>query len=206
MGLLDQLNINPAAIAVNIVGFLLLLFVLQKMVFRPIGTVLTEREQDVNGRYDRLEADQRQMDALKADYEQRLASIEAEAREKIQSAIKDAQAARDQITAEAAARSREMIQRAEAEVAHEREQAMITFRQQVVDLAMGAATKVIGDSLDETRQRRLIDDFITTSTIATAPNVPATGGAATTGANGTTSGNGGSGGAGVYPTPGAADR
>jgi F-type H+-transporting ATPase subunit b len=201
MGLLDQLNINPGAIAVNIVGFLLLLFVLQKMVFRPIGTVLTEREQDVNSRYDRLEADQRQMDALKADYEQRLASIEAEAREKIQSAIRDAQAARDQIVNEAAGRSREMIQRAEAEVAHEREQAMITFRQQVVDLAMGAATKVIGDSLDETRQRRLIDDFITTSTIATAPNVPAAS-ASSTGANGTSS----SSGAGVYPTPGAADR
>lgn len=196
MGLLDQLNINPAAIAVNIVGFLLLLFVLQKMVFRPIGTVLSERERDVNGRYDRLEADQRQMDALKADYEQRLAGIEAEAREKIQSAIKDAQAARDQITAEAAARSREMIQRAEAEVAHEREQAMITFRQQVVDLAMGAATKVIGDSLDETRQRRLIDEFITTSTITTAPNVPA----ASVGANGTSSG-----GAGVFSAP-ATDR
>jgi F-type H+-transporting ATPase subunit b len=203
MGLLDQLNINPGAIAVNIVGFLLLLFVLQKMVFRPIGTVLTEREQDVNSRYDRLEADQRQMDALKADYEQRLASIEAEAREKIQSAIRDAQAARDQIVNEAAGRSREMIQRAEAEVAHEREQAMITFRQQVVDLAMGAATKVIGDSLDETRQRRLIDDFITTSTIATAPNVPAAS-ASSTGANGTSSSS--SGGAGVYPTPGAADR
>ena len=142
MGLLDQLNINPAAIAVNIVGFLLLLYVLRGMVFTPIGKVLAERERDVNGRYDRLEADQRQMDALKADYEQRLAGIEAEAREKIQSAIKDAQTARDQITAEAAGRSREMIQRAEAEVAHEREQAMITFRQQVVDLAMGAATKV----------------------------------------------------------------
>lgn len=191
MGLLDQLNINPAAIAVNIVGFLLLLFVLQKMVFRPIGTVLGERERDVNGRYDRLEADQRQMDALKTDYEQRLAGIEAEAREKIQSAIKDAQTARDQIVNEAAGRSREMIQRAEAEVAHEREQAMITFRQQVVDLAIGAATKVIGDGLDETRQRRLVDDFINTSTMATAPNTPTPPAAATSPTNG----------AGVYATP-----
>ncbi len=201
MALLDQLNINPAAILVNIVGFVLLLWAMNKLVFKPIGTVLVEREQDVNSRYDRLDTDQRQMDALKADYEQRLAGIEAEAREKIQSAIKDAQAARDQIVNEAAGRSREMIQRAEAEVAHEREQAMITIRQQVVDLAMGAATKVIGDSLDETRQRRLIDDFITTSTIATAPNVPAAG-AVSTGANGTSSG----GGAGVYPAPGPADR
>jgi len=61
-----------------------------------------------------------------------------------------------------------MMQRAEAEVAREREQAMITFRQQVVNLALGATPKVIGDSLDETRQRRLIDDFISDSTVAAA--------------------------------------
>ncbi len=164
MDLLNSLNIDPRAILVNIVGFLLLLLVLRKMVFTPIGKVLAERQQDVNSTYDQLEADRRQMEALRTDYEQRLASIEAEAREKIQGAIKDAQAARDQIVQEAQGRSREMITRAEAEVAREREQAMITFRQQVVDLAMGAATKVIGDSLDETRQRRLIDEFITTGT------------------------------------------
>ena len=164
MGLLDQLNIDPRAILVNIVGFIALLIVLRKMVFTPIGKVLAERQQDITSTYDQLDADRRQMEALRADYEQRLASIEAEAREKIQGAIKDAQAARDQIIQEANGRSREMITRAEEEIAREREQAMITFRQQVVDLAMGAATKVIGDSLDDTRQRHLIDDFISTST------------------------------------------
>ncbi len=175
MGLLEQLNIDPRAILVNIVGFLLLLFVLRRMVFAPIGKVLAERQQDVNSAYEQLESDRRRMEAMRTDYEQRLASIEAEAREKIQGAIKDAQAARDQIIGEAQERSREMIQRAEAEVVREREQAMITLRQQVVDLALGATTKVIGDSLDETRQRRLIDDFIASGVAANATN--GTGGA-----------------------------
>jgi F-type H+-transporting ATPase subunit b len=111
------------------------------------------------------------METLRADYEQRLTSIEAEAREKIQGAIKDAQAARDQIVLEANTRSREMITRAEQEIQHERDQALITLRQQVVDLALGATTKVIGDSLDESRQRRLIDDFIATQTSVTTNGV-----------------------------------
>ena len=176
MELLDQLNIDPRAILVNIVGFLLLWLVLQKLVFQPIGRVLAERQQDINSTYDQLEADRRQMETLRAEYEQRLTSIEAEAREKIQSAIKDAQAARDQIIQEANTRGREMITRAEQEIEREREQALITLRQQVVDLALGAATKVIGDSLDETRQRRLIDDFIATSTTRTATNGTGPGG------------------------------
>lgn len=168
--LLESLNVDPFAIAINIVGFLLLLFVANNLVFKPVGKVIEERQQDINGTYDKLDADRRQMEALKADYEQRLAAIEAEAREKIQSAIKDAQATRDQILQETTTRSREMITRAEAEVEREREQAMITLRQQMVELALGATRKVIGDGLDDSRQRRLIDEFITGSNVTTASN------------------------------------
>jgi F0F1-type ATP synthase membrane subunit b/b' len=63
-----------------------------------------------------------------------------------------------------------MIARAEQEIEREREQALITLRQQVVDLALGATTKIIGDSLDEARQRRLIDDFITSSVSGNGAN------------------------------------
>ena len=170
MELLESLNIDFRAIGVNIVGFLLLWFALQRLVFTPINKLLAERQHDINATYDQLEADRRQMETLRADYEQRLAGIEAEAREKIQGAIKDAQAARDQIVQEASARSKEMIARAEQEIEREREQALITLRQQVVDLALGATTKIIGDSLDEARQRRLIDDFITSSVSGNGAN------------------------------------
>jgi F-type H+-transporting ATPase subunit b len=158
--MLGELNIRPELFLVNIIGFGILLFLANKLVFVPIGKVLSERESDVNGTYDRLDADQREMKALKEDYEARLAAIEAEAREKIQSAIKEAQAARDQIVAEANTRSREIITRAESEAAREREQAMIEMRQQIVELALGATQKLIGDGLDASRQKKLVDEFI----------------------------------------------
>jgi F-type H+-transporting ATPase subunit b len=167
--LLHSLNIEPTAIPVNIVGFLILLAIANNMVFKPINKVLEERQQDVRVTYDKLEAEQQQMQQLRSDYEQRLASIEAEAREKIQSAVKEAQATRDQIVAEAQTRSREMITRAEQEVTREKEQALIAIREQVVNLALGAAHKVIGDNLDDKRQRSLIAEFINAGT---APNAP----------------------------------
>lgn len=169
MELLGSLNIDPKAVVINVVGFVLLLLIANRLVFKPVGRLLAERQQDINGGYDKLEAEQLEMQTLRVNYEQRLTGIEAEAREKIQSAIKEAQTARDQILQETAARQREMLQRAEQDIQHEREQALITIRQQVVDLALGATRKVIGDNLDETRQRRLIDDFITSGTSAAAP-------------------------------------
>jgi len=167
--LFNDLNISPIAILFNAVGFLLLLWIANGLVFQPINKVLVARQEDVQTTYDKIESDQRQMEALRRDYEQRLAGIEAEARERIQSAVKEAQAARDQIVNDANARSREMITRAEREALREREEAMVLLRQQIVDLALGATAKVVGEGIDEKRQRKLIEDFITNGAGSAAP-------------------------------------
>jgi F-type H+-transporting ATPase subunit b len=159
----NDLNIDPKLILINIIGFGVLYLLANKMVFTPIGKVLDEREGEIAGTYDKLDADQKQMEALKAEYEGRLEQIEAEAREKIQSAIKEAEAARDKIIADANVRAKDLVVKAEAEAEREREQAMITLRQQIVELAMGATHKVVGESLDGAKQKSLIDDFIATS-------------------------------------------
>jgi F-type H+-transporting ATPase subunit b len=160
--ILGDLNVSPGLILINIVGFVALYLIANKLVFTPIGKVLDDREGDISSTYDKLDADQKQMEALKAEYESRLEQIEAEAREKIQAAIKEAEAARDKIIADANAKGKELVVKAESEAEREREQAMITFRQQVVDLALGATQKVIGESLDAAKQKSLIDDFIAT--------------------------------------------
>lgn len=160
MEVINSLGFDPVAFILNVFGFLILLWLLNKFLFKPVGGLLEQRQRDISSTYDKLEADRRQMETLKADYEARLAAIEAEGRERINNMVKEAQAIRDQVINDASARSKEMIARAEQEIAREQELAFQTIRQQVVDLAMGAATKVIGDNLDESRQRRLIDEFI----------------------------------------------
>ena len=164
MDLFHTLNIDFSAILINIAGFVILLLVMNVMFFKPISSHLAGRQQDITATYDKLDADRAEMEALRADYEQRLAAIEAEAREKIQSAIKDAQVARDQILNEAAERSKEIMVRAEADIEREREEALIGLRKQIVELTISATTKIIGEALDDTRQRRLIDDFISSAT------------------------------------------
>ncbi|HVK06454.1 MAG TPA: F0F1 ATP synthase subunit B [Armatimonadaceae bacterium] len=176
MGILTDINFNLNAFLVNIFGFLLLLFVLNRFLFQPVGGLLDQRQKDIASTYEQLENDQKQMASLKGEYEQRLSAIEAEGRERINTMIKEAQSSRDQLLHEAQVRSKDMVTRAESEIEREREQALITIRQQVVDLALGAATKVIGNSLDEPRQRTLIEEFI------------ATGGSGTEAGNGAASG------------------
>lgn len=158
--ILGELNINPILIVVNMIGLGVLYLLADKLVFKPIGKVISEREQEITGTYDRLDADQREMQRLKSDYEARLAQIENEAREKTAAMVKDAQATAERIVADASRRAGEIVTKAEADAEREKEQAMITLRQQIVDLALGATTKVVGESLDASRHKILIDEFI----------------------------------------------
>jgi len=175
MELLESLNIDWRLVLVNIFGFILLYLVLQRLVFNPINKVLAEREGDIQKTYGQLDADRVQMETLKNEYSQRLTNIEAEAREKIQGAIKEAQTTRDQIITEANSRAVETVAKAEKDVAYEREQAMATLREEVVGLAMGATTKIIGDGLDENRQRKLIAEFINAGTASNIPSARSNG-------------------------------
>ena len=166
MSLLESLNIDWRLVLVNIFGFVLLYLIAQRLVFTPINKVLAEREGDIQKTYSQLDEDRAQMETLKNDYSQRLANIEAEARDKIQSAIKEAQTTRDQIVTEANARAAETVTKAEKDVQYERERAMASLREEVVDLAIGATSKIIGDGLDENRQRKLIAEFVNAGTAA----------------------------------------
>ena len=51
-------------------------------------------------------------------------------------------------------------ERAQGEIAGEREQVAGELRRQVADLSIGVAEKVVGDSLDDERQRELVDRYI----------------------------------------------
>ena len=162
MDVLNNLNVDLKLVLVNIIGFVILLVVAKKMVFDPIGKVVTERDSDISGQYDRLESAQREMEALKSDYESRLTAIEAEAREKIQTAIKEAQAARDQILSDANQKSHEIVSKAEAEAERAKEQAMTELRMRIVDIAVGTTRRISGESLSADRQAALVDEYIAT--------------------------------------------
>ena len=158
--LFSDLNIDPKLIGFNVLGFLGLLYVANTMVFQPINKLLDERAGDISKTYDQLDADRSEMSRLKLDYESRLDAVEAEGREKVQAAIKEAQVTRDQIMADAAAKARDLMSKAEIETERERREGLFLMRQQIVDLAMGATYKVLGESLDKAKQSQLIDDFI----------------------------------------------
>lgn len=164
-GLLESLGITPQILVIQAVGFLLLLWLLWKFLWGPVHSILEARRQDIIQTYDKIEADRQEMERLKEEYEQRLAHIEMEARERIQTALQEAHQLRDQIIEEARHQGRELITRAQEQMRLEREKVLTELRTYVADLALSAAERVIRESLDEERHRRLIEEFIQTAEV-----------------------------------------
>ncbi len=158
--ILHALHIDPTVMAAQLTGFVLLWILLAKYLFAPVLALLDSRKLEIKATYDHANATKSEAEQLKADLEARLAAIEVEARTRIQAAVKEAQTAKDDMLAEARARVDDTIRRGEEELAREREKIVAEIREQTVDMSLAAASKLIGESLDETRHRKLVDDFI----------------------------------------------
>jgi len=160
MSFLQQLGITPALLITQIVGFLILLFLLNRFMFKPIFGILDQRQADIKATYDQLEADRARMEETRRQYEQRLANIEAEAREKIQAAVQEAQALRDNLVADARQQAETIVSQGRNDSERERQAAFLEMRGQIVAIAMAAASKVVGENLNDARQTKMVDDFI----------------------------------------------
>lgn len=157
---MHQLGIEPAAIVVELVGFVLLLLLLKRFLWVPVTQYLEGRRQEIVQTYDKVEQTRQEMERLRDEYEQRLANIEAEARAQIQQAVKEAQQLREQILAEARQQAEKMVRDAEETIRYEREKALAEMRAKVVDLTVLATSRILQESVDDARHRKMVQDFI----------------------------------------------
>jgi F-type H+-transporting ATPase subunit b len=89
-----------------------------------------------------------------------MAEARKEGQEIIAQATQRSERQRQEILEEARQQAREEIDKAKEEIGRERDLAMTELRQQVADLSLTISEKVLGEALDEQRQRKLIAQFL----------------------------------------------
>lgn len=154
------LVINWFWVVVSSLNFLFFLFLISRIGIGPIQRVLDERRARIEeGLKDAEEARQQR---ARADEEHRQALAEArrEAGEIITRAQKVADESAAQLIQTARSESDRIVERGRAEVAAEKDRAIGEIRAEVADLAIRAAEKVVGESLDGDRQRALVQQFL----------------------------------------------
>jgi F-type H+-transporting ATPase subunit b len=161
MQILETLGINLPSFLWHTVNFLLLLFLLSKLLYRPVLKMLDERAERIRESLER--AEQVQAQAERDEQERRTQTDDA--RRQVQTMLTQATAMAEQVKAEARQAAQEearrIVERAQTEAAAEREQAMAELRQQVADISILAAERVVRANLDSQTNRRIVEEFLT---------------------------------------------
>jgi F-type H+-transporting ATPase subunit b len=143
------------------IGVFIALFpVIESFFVKPLTAAIDERNTNLETTFTEVETLRNEMTTMKGDYEKRIATTEAEAREKINAQIKEAQSLRQSLMAEAAAKSDALVKQAQEEIASEKAKVLGELRTHVTDLSLTAAEKVVGANMDTAANRKLIADFI----------------------------------------------
>ncbi len=154
------LGINVWMFASQLVSFLVLFFVLWRWAFPILTRTLDTRAVTIREGVENAEKARQQL----ADAERRVTGMMEEARQQAQQTLDQALKAGEHIRAEieqdAHERSRQLISQAQTRIQQEIAQARNELRREVADLAIQAAERVIGSSLDSATNRRLIDEFV----------------------------------------------
>jgi F-type H+-transporting ATPase subunit b len=156
---LDQLGLNLGYLLLQIFNFLILFVILRAWVYKPILGLLDKRRQNIaQGLEDARVAAEARANAEK-EAEKIIADAQAEAGQVVREANERAQGVAKEVKAEAEAEAAKARETALAEAEAERNRILGDLRGQVAALSISATQKLVGEALDEKRQRALLDDF-----------------------------------------------
>jgi F-type H+-transporting ATPase subunit b len=157
---LEALGINLGYLISQIVNFALLAVLLYFVAYKPILRMLDQRSERIKQGLEDAEQASRRAAEMEQEFEQRLAEARKEGQEIIAQATQMSEKARQDILETAREEARAQVEKAKEEISRERELAMSELRQQVADLSLSISEKVIGEALDQQRQRELIATFL----------------------------------------------
>ena len=140
------------------IAFLLVLLALLKFAFPKMQAGLQERTRRIQGQIEEAERTKREADTVLADYRAKLNDARTEVQRIIDEGKKTAESLRADIVAKAEAEAREIVARAQADVAGERDRAVQSLRDTLGELSVQLAGRVIEKELRSTDEHRALVD------------------------------------------------
>lgn len=154
-----MINFN-LTLLVQIIIFLLLLWILNRILFAPLGRMFDERSRRIEQGLAAAEQSRLQAEETQKQIQHQLEQARIEAHEILRQTSKAADTMRENLAKDARAEADNIIRRAQAEIQRERQAAIADLRRQAGELAIMAATRVVGQSLDTETNRRLVETAI----------------------------------------------
>ena len=145
---------------IELAAFVLMLAILARYVYPRIIAAAEERQKAIAAELDGAERARKEAEEQRQKAQKQLEDARAQAQEIIAGASRSADQLREELKQKAEEEAKRVLERARAEIVAERQKMLDSVRQQVAELVVEATERVIGESLDGERHKKLIDEAI----------------------------------------------
>ncbi|GII75126.1 ATP synthase subunit b [Sphaerisporangium rufum] len=142
-------------------SFLVVLFLVGRMLVPRLQKTLAERTEAIEGGIKKAEDAQAEAQRTLEEYKAKLSEARHEAARMREEAREQAAQIKTELREEAQAEARRLVEAAHAQIEADRQQAFTQLRGEIGRLATELAGRIVGESLeDQTRQSRIVDRFL----------------------------------------------
>ncbi len=160
-----SLGINLPLLVVFCVNFLILLVLLRMFLYKPVLKVLDERAQRTKEAMELAESTKKEYEQARAEVQRQIEKGRQEAQAIITQATQLGERLKEESRQEAAKQAQAIVDRTRAELGAEREKIVEDLRREFVSIALLAAEKVIRETLDREKHRKLIEETLQSSSV-----------------------------------------
>ena len=144
----------------TIIAIFVLFLAFSYFLFNPVRKMLQSRTEKIATELEDAKTNMEQAQALKAEYEEKIKSVDKEAEAILSEARKRALANENQIIAQAKEDAARILDRARVEAELEKQKMADDVKKEMISIASMMAGKVVSASIDTTIQDQLIDETL----------------------------------------------
>ena len=153
-------TVNPVTLIAQICNLFLQMFLVKVFFLDKIKAILDARREAADKEITDAKTAKEEAMVIKATYEQNMLESKAKAEKILQNAQQNAAVRGEQIISDAQKTAVAMKQKAEAEIAQEKKRALNDTKNEISEIAMAIASKVVGRELTADDHAKMVDSFI----------------------------------------------
>ena len=154
------MSLSIQEIITQALGFLLLVFFLKRVFWKPLLGTLDARRNRIEEAFRQIENSKKEIESLRSDYQSRIERVEEEARSKVQAAIDEGRKIAREIQEKAREEAKQALTRSKEDLSLEIAKARVELRREIAELSLRATEKLLREELTDDKHREKVLEMI----------------------------------------------
>lgn len=156
----DFIGVNLWTALFTLLNTLTVIFVGTKFLFKPVMNMIASRQKEIDDMYVAAGQAEADAEAMRADYQLKISDAQATSERIVKDAVARGQKREEEIITQAQQQAAQIMHKAESDIAQEKKKALNDAKNEISDMALAIAGKVVGRELTAVDQADLVDSFI----------------------------------------------